>query len=70
MPMMAAFEVISIIIPITVVLLLIYYLATFCIFFGVSTRLPMVAGWDNLIPAWFSRLHPRYKTPINSILFL
>ncbi len=64
------FGIAGIIIPITVVLLLVYYLATFCIFFGVSTRLPMVAGWDNLVPAWFSRLHPRYKTPINSILFL
>jgi amino acid transporter len=45
-------------------------LATFCIFFTGSTRLPMVAGWDHLLPAWFSRLHPRHKTPINSILFL
>ncbi len=32
-------------------------------------RLPMVAGWDHLLPAWFSRLHPRYKTPVGSILF-
>ncbi len=32
------------------------------------TRLPMAAGWDHLIPAWFSRLHPRYKTPTNSVL--
>lgn len=38
------------------------------IFTGV-TRLPMVAGWDHLIPPWFSRLHPRYRTPVNSILF-
>jgi amino acid transporter len=30
----------------------------------------MVAGWDRLLPAWFSRLHPKYKTPINSILFV
>jgi amino acid transporter len=35
-----------------------------------SSRLPMVAGWDRLLPAWFSRLHPRYKTPINSIIFV
>src|SRR5258708_34949390 len=35
-----------------------------------SSRLPMVAGWDCLLPAWFSRLHPRYKTPINSIIFV
>lgn len=30
----------------------------------------MVAGWDRLLPDWFSRLHPKYKTPINSILFV
>src|SRR6202011_3011781 len=35
-----------------------------------SSRLPMVAGWDRLLPVWFSRLHPRYKTPINSIFFV
>jgi glutamate:GABA antiporter len=35
-----------------------------------SSRLPMVAGWDQLLPAWFSRLHPRYRTPINSIIFV
>jgi amino acid transporter len=38
------------------------------IFTGVA-RLPMAAGWDHLIPEWFSRLHPRYRTPTNSILF-
>src|SRR5439155_13824673 len=38
--------------------------------FGGSTRLPMVAGWDNLLPAWFTRLHAKYKTPVNSILFV
>jgi glutamate:GABA antiporter len=35
-----------------------------------SSRLPMVAGWDRLLPRWFSRLHPRYRTPLNSILFV
>jgi amino acid transporter len=35
-----------------------------------SSRLPMVAGWDRLLPDWFSRLHSRYKTPINSIIFV
>ena len=28
------------------------------------------AGWDALLPAWFSRLHPRYRTPANSIIFV
>lgn len=37
------------------------------IFTGV-TRLPLVAGWDNLVPGWFTRLHPRWRTPANSIL--
>jgi amino acid transporter len=35
-----------------------------------SSRLPMVAGWDGLLPGWFSRLHPRYRTPVNSIIFV
>lgn len=34
------------------------------------TRLPMTAGWDHLLPAWFTALHPRWKTPVNSILFI
>src|SRR5437868_8997358 len=35
-----------------------------------TSRLPMVAGWDRLLPVWFTRLHPRYKTPVNSIIFV
>ena len=38
--------------------------------FAGSTRLPMVAGWDSLLPAWFTRLSDTYKTPVNSILFV
>lgn len=33
-----------------------------------ATRLPMAAGWDHLVPEWFTRLHPRWRTPSNSIL--
>src|SRR5262245_4244372 len=36
--------------------------------FTAVTRLPMVAGWDQMLPAWFSRLHPTYRTPVNSIV--
>jgi amino acid transporter len=32
-----------------------------------ATRLPMAAGWDELVPRWFARLHPRWRTPVNSI---
>jgi amino acid transporter len=35
-----------------------------------TSRMPMVAGWDNLLPSWFAVLHRRYRTPINSILFV
>ena len=45
-------------------------IALMSIYFAGNTRLPMVAGWDSLLPGWFSRLHPKYKTPVNSILFV
>ncbi|HMG55956.1 MAG TPA: APC family permease, partial [Kofleriaceae bacterium] len=35
-----------------------------------TSRMPMVAGWDRLIPEWFSRLHATYRTPVNSVLFI
>ena len=34
------------------------------------SRLPMVAGWDGLLPGWFSELHPRFKTPVRSLLIV
>ena len=38
--------------------------------FTAVTRLPMVAGWDHLLPAWFSKLHAKYRTPVNSIILV
>jgi glutamate:GABA antiporter len=38
--------------------------------FTAVTRLPMVAGWDHMLPAWFSRLHATYRTPVNSIMLV
>jgi glutamate:GABA antiporter len=58
------------IVPVAIFLLLANYLSTFSLYFSGSARLPMAAGWDHLLPSWFSRLHPHYKTPVNSILFL
>lgn len=43
-------------------------IALMSIYFTANTRLPMVAGWDHLLPAWFTRLHRKYRTPVNSIL--
>jgi glutamate:GABA antiporter len=60
----------AVIVPVAIFLLLANYLSTFSLYFSGSARLPMAAGWDDLLPAWFSHLHARYKTPVNSILFL
>jgi amino acid transporter len=38
--------------------------------FAGVTRLPMVAGWDGLLPPLFTRLHPRWRTPVWSVAFL
>ncbi len=51
-------------------LLLVSRLAQSSINFAVNSRLPMVAGWDHLLPAWFTRLHPTRRTPVNSALFV
>jgi amino acid transporter len=58
------------IVPVAILFLLTNYLSSFSLNFAANTRLPMCAGWDHLLPQWFTRLHPRYRTPINSILFL
>ncbi len=56
--------------PLTVLALLAIRVAQSSVMFAGNTRLPMVAGWDRLLPEWFTRLHARYRTPVNSILFV
>jgi amino acid transporter len=56
--------------PITIVILLCIRLAQASVMFTGITRLPMVAGWDGLLPSWFMRLHPRFRTPVNSVVFI
>jgi glutamate:GABA antiporter len=53
----------------TILLLQIRILGASSFLFTGVTRLPMAAGWDHLAPAWFTRLHPRFRTPANSIYF-
>ena len=60
----------GIIVPLAILLLFTNYLSTFALNFTANSRLPMVAGWDQLLPEWFTRLHAKYKTPVNSIFFL
>jgi amino acid transporter len=56
--------------PLAIFLLLMRAVASASLIFTGLTRLPMTAGWDNLVPHWFARLHPRRRTPVNSILFV
>lgn len=56
--------------PIAILLLTSRTVANTSIVFTGNTRMPMVAGWDQLLPQWFTRLHPRHQTPLNSILFV
>jgi amino acid transporter len=57
-------------IPLVIAALLFSFIASNALTFTLTTRLPLVAGWDNLLPDWFGRMHPRRKTPTNSILFV
>lgn len=56
--------------PIAIMALLVIRLAQSSVMFAGTTRLPMVAGWDSLLPAWFTKLHAKHRTPVNSILFV
>jgi amino acid transporter len=56
--------------PLAILLLAGRSIASASLLFTGLTRLPMTAGWDHLLPRWFTRLHPRRLTPVNSILFV
>lgn len=58
------------IVPLTLSAMIAIRFAQASVNFAGSTRLPMVAGWDSLLPAWFTRLSDRYTTPVNSIIFV
>ena len=55
-------------VTIAIVMTLVMRVSQISVAFTAVTRLPMVAGWDRLLPAWFSRLHATHRTPVNSIL--
>ncbi len=66
----AVFGLAAPIVSIAILLLLLNYLCCYTLYFSGNTRLPLVAGWDHLLPQWFTQLHPKYRTPVNSILFM
>jgi amino acid transporter len=56
--------------PLGISLLLARAIASASLIFTGLTRLPMTAGWDHVVPRWFTELHPQRRTPVNSILFV
>ena len=62
--------VVQLIVPALILFVILRQLGVLTMVFNGNTRLPLVAGWDNLLPAWFTRLHPLFRTPVNSILFV
>ena len=55
-------------IPVIAVLVVIGGLGQGGAWFAASARLPFVAGLDRFLPAFFSRVHPRYGSPYVSLL--
>ena len=45
-------------------------IAQYALIIAETSRLPLVAGWDGILPAWFTRLSPRFGTPVRSILVI
>ncbi len=66
----AAFGMAKFVVPVAIGLLFFNYLSNFNVSFAGNARLPMVAGWNHLLPEWFTRLQPKHKTPERSILFV
>lgn len=66
----APFGAASLVATLGILALLVIRLAQSSVAFAAISRLPMVAGWDGLLPPWFTRLHARYRTPANAILFV
>lgn len=60
----------GLIVPALIFFLVLRQIGTVTLIFAGNSRLPMVAGWDGLLPPWFTRLHPRFRTPTNSILLV
>ena len=63
----APFGIAAQVVTLAILMTLAMRIAQVSVSFTAVARLPMVAGWDRLLPRWFSRLHSTYRTPVNSI---
>jgi amino acid transporter len=51
----------------TILALALALVAQYAVLVAETSRLPLVAGWDGIVPEWFTRLDPKWKTPTRSI---
>jgi glutamate:GABA antiporter len=65
-----SWPIVGTIVSVAIFLLASRAVALMSIYLTATSRLPMVASWDSILPPWFTRLHARYRTPANSILFV
>jgi len=56
--------------PIAAFLIALSAIGSVGLWLGASARLPFVAGIDHFLPSWFARVHPTWRTPHYSLLFL
>lgn len=54
----------------TILVLAVALVAQYAVIVAETSRLPMVAGWDRMVPEWFTKLDPRWKTPTRSIAII
>ncbi len=69
----AAFEVskrTSLIAVIGIGAIIVLSISQYTVIVAETSRLPLVAGWDGLLPRWFTRLHPRHRTPTRALWFV
>jgi amino acid transporter len=48
----------------------IYTICSYSLLTAETSRLPMVAGWDSVLPGWFTKLNPRFGTPVRSLVVI
>lgn len=45
-------------------------IAQYSVIVAETSRLPLVAAWDHLLPQWFTKLNPRFRTPTRSLIVI
>ncbi len=58
----------ALLVSVVVLLLLARDCSQASLVFSAASRMPLVAGWDRLLPQWFTRLSRGSRTPVNAIL--